>query len=94
MKKIQIVDYQKVWANRFSEEVKLLIRTVGFLHPSIHHIGSTSVPGLAANPTIDILIEVDDVNKLDGHSERFKGIVYLSRGELGIPGRRFLSEGR
>lgn len=32
---------------------------------SIHHIGSTSIPGMLAKPTIDILIEVSKIDKVD-----------------------------
>lgn len=93
MRKIEIVDYQEIWASKFSDEAELLMSAIGFLKPSIHHIGSTSVPGLAAKPIIDILIEVEDVNILDNHSDSFKEIGYYGRGELGILGRRFYQKG-
>ncbi|WP_416054322.1 GrpB family protein [Fictibacillus sp. KU28468] len=32
---------------------------------SIHHIGSTSIPGLAAKPIIDILTGVQDIDGVD-----------------------------
>ena len=93
MRKIEVFDYQEIWSSKFSDEAELLMDTVGFLNPSIHHIGSTSVPGLAAKPIIDILIEVEDVNILDEHSDSFEYIGYQGRGELGIPGRRFYQKG-
>jgi GrpB-like predicted nucleotidyltransferase (UPF0157 family) len=89
MREIEIIEYQETWASRFAKEAELISSVIGFLKPTIHHIGSTSVPGLAAKPIIDILREGDDVNPLDGHSGRFESIGYHGRGELGIAGRRF-----
>lgn len=93
MREIKVVDYQEIWVTKFNEETELLMDAIGFLNPSIHHIGSTSVPGLAAKPIIDILIEVENINILDNHSDNFERIGYHSRGELGIPGRRFYQKG-
>jgi len=93
MREIEVVDYQKTWESDFTDEAELLMGVIGLLNPSIHHIGSTSVPGLAAKPIIDILIEVEDVSVLDDYSGNFESVGYLGRGELGIPGRRFYQKG-
>ena len=55
---IRIVPYNPDWITRFEREKELIIKALGddfALH--IEHIGSTSVAGLAAKPTIDILVE-------------------------------------
>lgn len=59
----------------------------------IHHIGSTSVPGLKAKPIIDILLAVKDVGALDAFDAEMKALGYTPRGEYGIPGRRFYLKG-
>ncbi len=69
MQKVEIVDYQKSWIDMYNAETDALKNSIGFLDPDIHHIGSTSVPGLSAKPIIDILIEVDDVGCLDDHKK-------------------------
>jgi|SRR3984885_13945601 len=55
---ILIVDYDPRWPELFDREASR-IRTV-FAHRAlqIEHVGSTSVPGLAAKPTIDLLLVV------------------------------------
>ena len=53
------------------------------------HIGSTAIPGLVAKPIIDILIVVDDINKLDALNPLFEKEGYECWGEDGITGRRF-----
>jgi GrpB-like predicted nucleotidyltransferase (UPF0157 family) len=53
---IEIVDYKPTWATEFLE-IGLKIRgTLGTRALAIHHIGSTSVPNLAAKDVIDIQI--------------------------------------
>ncbi|WP_064693341.1 GrpB family protein [Rhizobium aegyptiacum] len=63
MRAINVVDYDPCWPLLFAEisaEISILL---GDLVLSIAHIGSTSVPGLAAKPKIDldIVTTSDDV---------------------------------
>jgi GrpB-like predicted nucleotidyltransferase (UPF0157 family) len=51
--------YETVWAQEFEDECERLRRHAGDLFTDIDHIGSTSVPGLAAKPIIDIQAQVD-----------------------------------
>jgi GrpB-like predicted nucleotidyltransferase (UPF0157 family) len=93
MQKVEVIDYQKSWIEIFNAEADTLKNSIGFLNPNIHHIGSTSVPGLSAKPIIDILIEIDDVGCLDDHIKILETIGYHGRGENGIPGRRYFEKG-
>ena len=52
------------------------------LNIRMHHIGSTSVPGLMAKPVIDILIETSNVSELDAYDGVMEAIGYLPRGNL------------
>src|SRR5262245_38776051 len=59
---IAIVAYDPSWPKQFVQEKAHLL---SYLPPElvkrVEHFGSTSVPGLAAKPIIDILIEVTDL---------------------------------
>jgi GrpB-like predicted nucleotidyltransferase (UPF0157 family) len=56
---IRIVPHNPDWITLFEREKTLILNVLGEkLALSIEHIGSTAVAGLAAKPTIDILIEV------------------------------------
>lgn len=93
MRTVSIVEYDSGWPVLFANECALLRKAVGSVAKAIHHIGSTAVPGLAAKPVIDILMEVSSLEALDALSEKMTGIGYTPRGELGISGRRYFSRG-
>lgn len=59
----------------------------------VHHIGSTSVVGLAAKPIIDIMPIVYNLEDVDNVATEFEKIGYEYMGEFGIPGRRYLRKG-
>ncbi len=90
---IKVVDYNQNWSSEYQKEEQS-IRT--FLQVELvnsFHIGSTSVPGLKAKPIIDILLVVNDINKLDTFSSEFQDNGYEVRGEFGIIGRRYFRKG-
>jgi len=91
--KIEIIKYNENWPQTFFTEAKLLINRLGDVVNNIHHIGSTSVPGLAAKPIIDILMEVTSLLKLDNLNSVTESLGYEVRGEFGIPGRRYFRKG-
>ena len=93
MRKIEIVDYDPSWPARFEAECALVRGALGDVVVDIHHIGSTAVPGLAAKPIIDILLEVEDLVALDSLNSEMEAIGYRPMGELGIPGRRYFPKG-
>jgi GrpB-like predicted nucleotidyltransferase (UPF0157 family) len=56
---------------------------------NVEHFGSTSIPGLAAKPVIDLLPIVRDINKLEKQKHLICNLGYDWLGEFGIAGRRF-----
>ncbi len=57
---IEISPYSKNWPDLFEKEKNLIANTLEpGLFSRIEHFGSTSVPGLSAKDTIDILMDVD-----------------------------------
>ena len=60
---IHITPYHSDWKTLFEEENNLITNVLGKdILFSIEHFGSTSVEGLAAKPTIDILVEVSELD--------------------------------
>jgi GrpB-like predicted nucleotidyltransferase (UPF0157 family) len=58
--RIVMVEYDPQWPELFQREAERIRATLGRHVLQLEHIGSTSVPGLAAKPTVDILLAVDD----------------------------------
>jgi GrpB-like predicted nucleotidyltransferase (UPF0157 family) len=65
------------------------LQVLGSILVTVHHIGSTSVPGLAAKPIIDLMPSVTDLTDLDRLRWRVEALGYDWHGELGISGRRY-----
>ena len=74
---IVIADYDPAWPERFARERALIVEACGpqtFL--AIEHIGSTSVPGLAAKPIIDIMPGVRSLDAFAPAIAKLEGIGY------------------
>ncbi len=90
---ITVTDYDPLWAKNFEEESLLIKDIIADNCIAIYHIGSTSVPGLAAKPIIDIMVVAKSLEKADDVAEDFFEIGYEYLGEFGIAGRRYLRKG-
>lgn len=62
---IVLVEYDPQWPIVYELESKLLREQLGELGLRIEHVGSTSIPGIAAKPVIDIQISVQQLHPLD-----------------------------
>lgn len=58
---VSIVEYDESWPVRFIDAQRRISAALGPVAVAVEHIGSTSVPGLAAKPIIDVLVTVADV---------------------------------
>ncbi|KFN01897.1 GrpB family protein [Bacillus clarus] len=92
MRKIVVVPYENHWGKKFQQEAKRLKEAMPE-SVKVHHIGSTSVPGLAAKPIVDMIMEVESIEKVDHWNKQFEDLGYIVKGENGIPGRRFFIHG-
>lgn len=57
---VVLVPYQESWQKLFDEWSQRLKAQCKTQFVDVHHIGSTSIPGLAAKPVIDILAELEN----------------------------------
>jgi GrpB-like predicted nucleotidyltransferase (UPF0157 family) len=79
------------WPAAFEREAQRLQALLGDLLVAVHHVGSTSVPGLAAKPVIDLLPVARDLAQVDERTAALQEAGYRARGEHGLPGRRFFT---
>ena len=92
-RKVEVVEFQKDWVEKFDSEKRLLESIFHEPEVRIDHIGSTSAPGLAAKPIIDILIEVPDLAMVENKNSKLESSGYKVKGENGIEGRRYFQKG-
>ena len=52
----RLAEHDPAWSKRFESEAEALRRALGGVAVEIEHVGSTSVPGIGAKPTIDIAV--------------------------------------
>ena len=90
---VELVNYDQTWQNDYKNEEKLLKKVLKDEIIEIHHIGSTSIPGLQAKPVIDILIVINDLKKIDKIEEKLKKYDYENRGQQGVEDRYFFAKG-
>ena len=85
--RVQVVPYDPTWPAAFEAvraDLAAALRDVPLL--SIEHVGSTSVPGLAAKPILDIDVVVR-AEQMAPAIAALEAIGYVHKGDLGVPER-------
>lgn len=62
---VRIVNFTDDWHTEFEKIKAGLIDSTGLEDRRIEHIGSTAIQDMSAKPIIDILVGIDDLNKID-----------------------------
>jgi GrpB-like predicted nucleotidyltransferase (UPF0157 family) len=89
---VELVPHRAEWAQMARDEAQRLCDTIGqSIVVEIHHIGSTSIPGIHAKPTIDLMPLVTNLSALDTREAAVCALGYEWRGEFGLPSRRFIT---
>ncbi len=84
---IYLADYDARWPQMFEEERVRLQAAIGEWAADIQHVGSTSIPGIAAKPIIDIAVHLRLLVDALYCITPLMGLGYECLGEFGIPGR-------
>ena len=88
---VEVVPYSEEWPTRFADLASELHRALDAVPVlSIEHVGSTSVPGLAAKPVIDIDIIVERQH-VDAAISALADAGYVHRGDFGVTDREALA---
>jgi len=67
VRRVVLADPDPRWAELYEREAERLRDGLGTAVVSLDHVGSTSVPGLAAKPVIDVLLLVRDSRQEDAY---------------------------
>jgi GrpB-like predicted nucleotidyltransferase (UPF0157 family) len=76
---LEVVRYDDAWPLAFEDEAARLRAALESIALRVDHHGSTSIPGLAAKPVIDIQVSVAVLHPITAYSERLQAIGYTHR---------------
>jgi GrpB-like predicted nucleotidyltransferase (UPF0157 family) len=72
-------DYDEEWPRIYRDHERRIRDALAGVDVDIEHIGSTSVPGLAAKPIIDIVVAVDDITAEEDYLDALLAAGYVLR---------------
>jgi GrpB-like predicted nucleotidyltransferase (UPF0157 family) len=84
---VVVVDYDPQWPEVFAQLRSRLWSVVRDVAKAVEHVGSTSVPGLAAKPIIDMSVVAPAAADVPSAIQRLSTLGYEHRGDLGVEGR-------
>jgi putative glutamine amidotransferase len=88
-----VAEHDPAWGSWFEEEAAAIREALGELAARVEHIGSTSVPGLAAKPVIDVQVSVTSLVPREPVVEPLTAIGYRLQIDPLETGHEFLSKG-
>jgi len=88
-----IAEYNPAWPDLFEREASAIRAALGQAVVEIEHIGSTSVPGLAAKPIIDLLVMVESFAPLPTYAAQLAPLGYTHQPHVNDLERLFFWKG-
>ncbi len=85
-KQVRVVPYDPEWPRNFEAIRREIEEILGELAVEVHHVGSTSVPGMSAKPIIDLDVQIRRAD-FPAVRDRLSAAGYLHEGDLGIRDR-------
>ncbi|RBY94949.1 GrpB family protein [Blastococcus sp. TBT05-19] len=83
-----LVEHDPRWRQAYAGQERSIREALGPAAVRIEHIGSTSVPGLAAKPIIDVLVTVEDITAEEDYLDQLLAAGYELR--VREPGHRLV----
>lgn len=90
-KLIEVVDYNPDWPQEFKKIQTYLQPVLAAGVSTIEHVGSTSVPGLAAKAIIDLDLTIPSMQVFEAVCSALAELGYRYDGNKGVPGRESFS---
>lgn len=78
--RVDVVTYDAAWPQLYEAERHGLESALGDVVAAIHHVGSTSVPGLPAKPCLDIVLLTADIALVLAQQGRLEWLGYDAKG--------------
>lgn len=71
---IRLVPHDHAWADVYEADAADILAALGRIALAVHHVGSTSIPGIAAKPVIDVLVLVERYDPEDPYRDPLEAI--------------------
>jgi GrpB-like predicted nucleotidyltransferase (UPF0157 family) len=84
--------YDPAWPDLFSQYAATLRETLGNEIDQLEHVGSTSVPGMAGKPQIDILVTVKDFPNIPAYYDKMQQKGFTPRGDYTNEGEEYFTK--
>src|SRR4051794_23631382 len=89
---VRVVAYDRAWPQRAAAEMRLVREALGGVAERLEHIGSTSGPGLAAKPIIDLQLSVRALERRSAYVGPLERVGYLFAPAPESPDRHFFGK--
>ena len=86
---VKLLPHNPEWAEQAGREETRILEAVWPAIVEMHHVGSTSISGIAAKPIIDLVGVGPDLETIEAARPRIEALGYEWHGEYGLAGRRF-----
>ena len=86
---VRLLPHDPRWYDEANREGVRLVEGLGPAIAEVHHVGSTSIPGIAAKPIIDLVGIAPSLDALEAARPMLEALGYAWHGEYGLPGRRY-----
>jgi GrpB-like predicted nucleotidyltransferase (UPF0157 family) len=86
---VELLPYDPQWLDAAELESQRLIEGLGGRIATVHHVGSTSIPGIRAKPVLDLIPVINELPLFDEARPVVEALGYAWHGEYGLPGRRY-----
>lgn len=90
---VKLKEYQAAWKEKYDFEKNRIQHAIGDRLLGIEHIGSTSIEGMTAKPIIDILVGIDQLNRMEVIVESLHKVEYEYVPKPEFPDRLFFRKG-
>ena len=81
---VVLVAHDPAWTKRAATERMRVVEALGDTIVAVHHIGSTSIPGILTKPIVDLMPIVTSLDLIDAQEGVVRALGYAWRGEFGI----------